>query len=363
MAVLKKALYNCFKIIFLISLIHYFITNPLEKAIVYTTVANTEDIRRPEKYCHGVSSLQCIGMPSGHSEIAVIVCAFLWKLNVLRIDVAAAIILLVGAQRIYADRHSVAQVLTGFGSGSLYATLYLFLYSRYSIMTALTVAVVIPVVASVILTVNINAKLSEPTPAWVDPTLLSIIDKKKNASYFNKYMQTIAPVGESRLALYYSWKQVEEKGDMLISKLKNRSFDIIVGIKTGGAILASYMHSKMTDKKLYFVKSKSDKSENPLVIAYERGIINKRYKTDLVEGIDDDISNKTVLLVDETISSGQTILFIKKYLEELKNVKHIIIATIDVRSTVFKHIEIDDYDSVYCSKTEYVAVWPWGYDN
>lgn len=230
-------------------------------------------------------------------------------------------------------------------------------------MTALTAAVVIPVVASVILTVNTNARVSEPTPMWVDSTLLPIIDKKKNTSYFNKYMQTVHPVGDSRFTVYYSWKQVEDKADMLISKLKNRSFDIIVGIKTGGAILASYMHSKMPDKKLYFVKSKSDKSETPFVIAYERLIIDKKFKTELVEGIDDDISNKTVLLVDETVSSGQTILFIKKYLEELKKVKHIIIATIDVRLPAFKHIEIDDYDSVYCSKTEHVSVWPWGYDN
>ena len=352
MAPIKKSLYMPIAVIVVVSIIHYFITNPLEKALVYTEAP----IRRPQPRCADSYSLSCMGMPSGHSEIAVIVCALLWKLNLLQPPLAATIILLMGLQRIYSKMHTVSQVITGFATGAIYAMLYMPFTNRPLIIALL--AALIPAALSVLLTYSINRRLQVPTPSWLDPRLLPIVEKKMNATFFNKYMESFASISDSQMAPFYSWEVLEEKTNSLIEKIKG-PVDIIVGIKSGGAIIASYMHSKMPQTKLYYLKSKTDKSENPLIWGYEEAINQKRTIT-LVEGIDDDISNKNVLLVDEVIDSGRTMLFAKEYLENTKKVKHVTIAAICIAPK--GQAVVDKYDSVYGS-TERATIWPWGYDN
>jgi len=339
-------------VIVIISIIHFFITNPLEKALVYSEVP----IRRPQPQCTDSYSLLCMGMPSGHSEIAVIVCGLLWKLKIIDPPLAITIILLTGAQRIYSKMHTLSQVMAGFTTGTLYALLYTF-YNRPSII--LLLAVLIPATLSVALTYNINRRLQVPTPSWLDPRLAPIVDKKMNATILNKYIYSMASISDSHVAPFYTWATLEEKTDSLIQKIKG-PVDVIVGIKSGGAIIASYMHSKMPQTKVYYLKSKTDKSENPLVWGYEESI-NKKRSITLVEGIDDDISGKNILLVDEVIDSGRTMLFAKEYLENTKKVKHVTIAAICVASR--GQAVVDKYDSIYGSKTELASIWPWGYDN
>jgi len=297
-----------------------------------------------------------MGMPSGHSEIIVIICALLWKLNLLQPPLAAAIILLMGAQRIYSKMHTVSQVAVGFATGALYAMLYMPFTNRPLIIALL--AALIPPVLLVLLTYSINRRIQVPTPSWLDPRLAPIVEKKMNASLFNKYLYSMSSISNMSMSPFYSWKVLEEKTDGLIQKIKG-PVDIIVGIKSGGAIVASYMHSKMPQTKLYYMKSKTDKSENPLIWGYEEAINKKRTIT-LVEGIDDDISDKNILLIDEIIDSGRTILFAKEYLENTKKVKHVTIAAICIAPK--GQAVVDKYDSVYGS-TECTSIWPWGYDN
>jgi adenine/guanine phosphoribosyltransferase-like PRPP-binding protein len=356
-------------IISIISLIHYFITNPLEKALVYTETPDTRQIRRPKKECSDKSSLECIGMPSGHSEVVVILCLLLWNLKIIKSYTAAAIIFIVGMQRIYDTQHTLVQVITGWNIGLIYAFAYIYTWNTYNKINTLLISIIIPIIYSLLLTYRIDKKIHEPTPQWVDPKLSSIIKKKQETSYINKYMYSILPIYSLNFAPYYSWKRLEEVSDKMIDKLQTKSIDVIVGIKSGGAIIASYFHSKMPQTQLYYFKSKRNKgsddtngSTNIISDLVENLVLNKKYYMTVIEGIDADISNKNVLLLDETIESGQSMLFAKNYLETVKNVKHVTIAAINIHSK--KEIfNIDDYDSIYYSKTENVTIWPWGYDN
>ena len=361
----KKYTFIDFIIVCIISIVHITLTNSLEKAIVYAKTDDTSSIRRPEKRCPGDSSLGCIGMPSGHSEVAVIVSLLLWNLRVIKPWVAAIIIVLVGLQRVYGIKHTMNQVIAGWSIGAAYALLYIYLWDHQGKMTTLLVSAIIPLILATLLTYIIDKKIHEPLPKWVDPSLVPMIKTKQDASYLNKFMYSVLPVFVMNFSPFYSWKRLEEVSDRVIEKLKDKKIDVIVGIKSGGAIVASYFHAKIPGTKLYYFKSKKigDRSKtNVISDLLEKALRNKKYDMTVLEGIDADISNKNVLLLDETIESGQSILFAKNYLETVKNVKHVTIGTININTT-YSNFNIDEYDSVYYSKTENVTIWPWGYDN
>ena len=82
----------------------------------------------------------------------------------------------------------------------------------------------------------------------------------------------------------------------------------------------------------------------------------------VVEGIDNDISGKNILLLDETIESGQSMMFAKDYLIKEKHVANVTLATVNINNKNIKSM-IDIDSIIYYSKTENVTVFPWGYDN
>lgn len=360
--------YNYYNILFIavIFLFHYVLINPLEKCIVYG-ISDTEAIRRPERNCRNSSSLECLGMPSGHSECVVIVCLLLYKLNLLSLPLSLVIIVLIGLQRVYASRHTIQQVLAGWSVGLLYSTLYLYIWSQYSIVYSVTMSLGITIVLIISFTRIIDTKVHEPVPNWVSPELLPIVKKKQNVPYSVKILCTLAPIFFHRMAPFYSWSRLEDVLDNLLEKI-GRDFDVIVGVKSGGAIIASYIHTKVPDVPMYFLKLKRlNTKENTSAVRMLQEIVHKNilYTKDVFEvseGITADISNRRVLLLDETIASGQTILFAKEYLEKEKHVASVTLATVNIHNVNVKSYIKDD-DIIYYSKTEKVAIFPWGYDN
>ena len=342
----------------LIGCVHFIIINPIEKMLVYT-YADVPEIRRPNKECEGVSNLRCLGMPSGHSETVVVLCLILYKLKIISLPVCGAIIGIIGLERVYAIRHTISQVLAGWGVGFLYSMMYLRLWNKKSGWMAFAASVVFAFILSLILTIEIDRRVHEPVPEWVDPSLLPIIKKKQEATFMIKYTTTMVPLGKHNLVAFYNWSQLERMLDGLIDKIHSKKieFDIIVGIKSGGAIISSYIQSKMPNKQLYFLKSKREYGDNIYMDAYNKNILERTEKMVIVEGIDDNISNKSVLLLDELLYSGQTMQFIKEYLYNEKKVKHVSCAVISSPETAVSK------DILYYSNIEYGIVWPWGYDN
>jgi membrane-associated phospholipid phosphatase len=97
-------------------LIHYTIINPAEKQAVRTLSGDAIWAKRPtgEPY----------GMPSGHAETAAVLAYLMYKKGLINGWACAAIITLIGLQRIVYNRHTLLQVIVGTCLGLLYAHIY-----------------------------------------------------------------------------------------------------------------------------------------------------------------------------------------------------------------------------------------------
>ena len=97
-------------------LLHASIINPSEKQIVRTLSNNAIWAKRPtgEPY----------GMPSGHAETFAVLSYLMYKKGIISGWGCAAIITLVGLQRIFYNRHTLLQVVAGTCLGLLYAHIY-----------------------------------------------------------------------------------------------------------------------------------------------------------------------------------------------------------------------------------------------
>ncbi len=108
----------------IILLIHFSLMNPLSKLLAFSVLGKNPVIQRPRDECANTYSFYCLGMPSGHSEIAALASALLYMFHYISLPVAAIIALLFGLQRIYAKMHTVLQVLVGWSIGLLFALVY-----------------------------------------------------------------------------------------------------------------------------------------------------------------------------------------------------------------------------------------------
>jgi hypoxanthine phosphoribosyltransferase len=301
-------------------------------------------------------------MPSGHSEAAALVCGLLYSTGILSFPVAATLTILFGLQRIYANRHTPKQVLVGWSLGILYAILYSQFMMKKSRWVPVGIAFTIVVTLTLILAVRVNAIVNSPVPSWLDPDLKSIVKTKQNANLFNKYIYTLAPLINSSMCPVYTWSKVESRMDTLLAAIEPP--DAIVGIKSGGAILASYAKSKMPTTPTYYVKAKkailNGSDANLFVEAYHRNVAkDMKYSFRMVEGITDSLEGKTVLLLDETVETGDTLAFVKEYLEKEKKVKRVAIGVLNMR----KISDMSRMNPYVASPRENITVWPWGYDN
>ena len=97
-------------------LLHAAIINPSEKQIVKTLSGDAIWTRRPT----GVP----YGMPSGHAESFTVLSYLLYKKGIISGWGCTFIIILVGLQRIFYNRHTLLQVLAGTCLGLLYGYMY-----------------------------------------------------------------------------------------------------------------------------------------------------------------------------------------------------------------------------------------------
>lgn len=97
-----------------------------------------------------------------------------------------------------------------------------------------------------------------------------------------------------------TWQQYQQSIHALCSKMEDTEFDYILGIFQGGYIVAQSIADFYPDVKIGGIKA-----------GEENGI----FFTDEICG-DRDLSGKRVLLVDEVVESGNTLIFCKKMLTE-----------------------------------------------
>lgn len=328
-------------------LIHYFITNVFEKILVQQYIVES---KRPDSEEERHTS--SLGMPSGHVETTTILCLILVFYNVISIQLAIFIIIAMAFQRVLSERHTPEQTIMGFVMGLFYAGIYTYTgVSFYSI--------VILFVINLILIALIEAKVvskMKNVPEWVDKELLTTIEKKQSDKITNFAEIALAPIHHDRI-FYYTYKDLEVDLDIFVEKLKSQRIDCIVGIKTGGAILASYL-AKQMNKPCFFIRpqnkkfmcNKSDFSLVSRTIIYNKDQ-NDKNDMEMCEVITDNIKNKNILLIDETIGSGSTMNAGIDYLYNEKGVAK-------VSSYIF--LKNSKFNSVI---NDTIHLWSWGFDN
>lgn len=228
--------------------------------------------------------------------------------------------------------HDLQQILVGFLFGLILSLIY------YKLNSISLIIIFIIIYFNILIYLIIN-KIdyyiqNEPIPEWVDKSLYEILEKKKNINYIYKCFYLIMGYFINNPVIFCSWKEIENNLDIIINKikLKNIKIDIVIGIKTGGAILSKYIANKL-NIPYDFIKISHDKNKC-IKSSYEE--INfhlskniKNYDMIICEDIKIDIENKNILLVDELIFTGKTINFISNYLINNKKANNINVACIN----------------------------------
>lgn len=93
------------------------------------------------------------------------------------------------------------------------------------------------------------------------------------------------------------WKNFEQEIAALSHKI-DAPFDIIVGVVRGGVVPARMLSSRLGVKKMYCISVEKDGNERKVVTE-----------------INEDIDGKKILLIEDMLETGQSLVVAKKYLE------------------------------------------------
>ena len=255
--------------------------------------------------------------------------------------------------------HTLNQVLVGIFLGFVYGNIYN--TSNYSIF----IIIIIGFICTCLTIIKIdNIIKKEKIPHWVSQEMHLLIKKKQNISYLYKISHIYANC-TVLYSVFISWNKLEYMMDIIINQIqqfeiKNSiKFDVIVGIKTGGAILSDYISNKLNIKN-YKIKMKKNcnYSNNTFkktiyALAFKRIYNNPIYQ--ICEDINDNISNYNIILIDETISTSFTIKNVYNYLIQIKKVKYV------YQQCIFINNIKPEYN--YIVYNNIPTIFPWGYDN
>ena len=349
-------------IIFIIFLYHSFIQNKLEK-LFCQNFFNNDSIKRPLKNCnHNLyTSLNCIGMPSGHAEVATIIFLLLYFYKFISLTVCIILILLISMQRVITNMHTIQQVIVGIILGFFYFKYYSIMdCSMYSLLPVM----ILGLLFVIFIIYKIDKKLQEPIPEWVDPVMYDSIKKKMLSPYYIKIL-TIYINAIKQDINFVSWRDIEIYMDDIIKRINKTGikYDAVIGLKTGGAIISDYISKKLNIKnyKIKLTKSEYNCNKKPIDSIFntiKKNLLHIWGNYNVCEGISDNLKGKNIILIDEGIMFGKTIMSATEYLKNDKQVNIIFPATLSISKENYKG---NIYINYVLSKIVYV--WPWGYDN
>jgi hypoxanthine phosphoribosyltransferase len=349
-----------------ISIAHAAIVNKSEKVIMKILFGSNNIINRPLNKCKDSDdfTISCIGMPSGHTEIATIVSLLLSYYDLLPLSIAILTIITVGLQRIVTDMHSIEQVFIGLLFGLVYTDIYITTGTSFKSILLLC-GFMMFLLLIIILYVD-NIIQNDKIPDWVDKKMYDIIERKKNVPFYLKCVSVIIPFIIDDIPLYIDYKTLEIYLDKCITKIKdsNIKYDAIIGIKSGGAIISNYIAKKLNITNYTVKTTKKTNDCNSFDTTFIETVvdyaINKRKDNKLCEGIDDNLENKNIILIDELVLTGATLEFIINYLIKVKKVANIFLLSI---ASSEKFMIINDIKLNYIKDYKYSLIYPWGYDN
>ena len=347
-------------ILLFITLFHGILLNNYEKVFVQSYWG---DYCRPTKQCSKAAgvSVRHLGMPSGHTEVATINAILLMLNGYITAPVALLFIASVGLQRVIFLRHTAPQVFAGLALGLMYSAIYHKLNSvKYSVVFAVCAATLLIAATTIV----VDKKVHQPLPRWVDPALYPLIAKKQSIDKAAKFGHAAALPLYHGLALYCSWENLENNLDGLLAKLDAYDFDAVVGIKSGGAIISNYVATRLRLPN-YYVKcaTNCDKTVTQSLMfflakiwrIYGEDVVNPGYR--VCEPVSADLEGKRVLLLDELVDTGETMLATRDYLLNEKKASKVTMACL-VATGLHAPVE-----GLVAGSSEIYLAWPWGYDN
>ena len=350
-------------LIIIVCVYHYFIQNGLEK-IFNETYFNYEEVKRPLINCSNCldgQPLMCIGMPSGHAETITLLSSLSYLYGFIPLWICLILILGFSGQRITSQMHTFPQVVVGIILGYCYALLYnKFNFSVYSFLIVLSIGLIL----SLLCIYKIDKEINEPIPNWVDPKMIESIKKKQSSPIYSKIGAIYAnAVIQNRT--FISWEQLEKYLDIIIERIRHsgENYDAVVGIKTGGAIISDYISLKLGIPNYKVKISRSNyncnkKPYNAFNDIFDKIIFKKSSEYTICEKIYDDLEGKNIILIDELVSTGLTMIETYKYLKNEKRVNNIYPTTVAFHK---KRYSSDLYINYVIEGT--ILIWPWGYDN
>lgn len=337
-------------------MIHISIYNRFEKELVQLIFKYSSSpflTHRPNKKCNSYisTSIDCQGMPSGHAESITLAFILLSLFKISPIYLSLVIIFIICLQRILWKRHTIYQVIIGILLGCFYAILYFYVWKiDLSLVILLCFILFLTIIIINVLIISYYQE-NQTFPEWVPKNIYSSIDKKqKNNSLMNKFLTYgLTIIYDRKTYGYLSWKDIESILNNLCLRIKYKP-DIIIGIKTGGEILAGYVSKHlntsldfMETQKLFIIKDINNKSDKMKSFAIKLPL-SEFYR------------GKNVLLIDESYSDRDiTIEIAKDYL--FKN------GAVNVEIMVLSIIDkvISNNEKNYITTNKRVAAFPWSF--
>ena len=350
---------------------HYTILNGLEKMLFSQSPIPKEYILRPSEHCANITNeyenkVICLGMPSGHAEIITIISYILYKYKYVSLIFLIVSILVVCIQRIVTKRHTIIQVIIGSIIGVLYGELYFKTkLSAYSIF--ITILFIILISTCLLFLIDSRIKNTK-IPDWVDKKMYKRIKEKQNINIITKLGSIIIPSYDQEHSLFINWDLLEKHLDNIVNKIKgtNIRYDGVVGIKTGGAIISDYISNKLNIPNYKIKVSTVDNNCNKtdfksIKTSTEMYKLNIHKEFMMCETINENLSNKNIILIDETVASGGTIKKSIDYLIDDKKVNEIFACCIYNTYNFNDHRNIKIHSQ---QKPGFMCfILPWGYDN
>lgn len=350
-------------IIILLCLYNYFIQNGLEKTF-FQTYFNYNDVKRPLLRCNNTdicSLLNCIGMPSRHAETASLCLFLLYFYKYIPLWFCFMLIFLFSIQRILVNMHTISQVIVGTFFGLIYALIY-----KYFNLTFIGFIVVfcIGLILTLLSIYKIDNKINKPIPNWVDKSMYESIKTKKNVPLYIK-LECIYINSIIQNRTFISWNELENYLDTIIKNIQKTGikYDAVVGIKTGGAIISDYISLKLgiPNYKIKLTSKEYNCNKKPFYNVYDtikKILTNKKGDYTICEGINDNLEGKNIILIDEIVSTGKTMVESYNYLKEDKHV-YIIYPT----CVAFYKWKYKNNLNINRIIDGTIIIWPWGYDN
>jgi hypoxanthine phosphoribosyltransferase len=211
---------------------------------------------------------------------------------------------------------------------------------------------------------KIDQQVYGPIPEWVDKNMLPSIQKKQNTPLYIKIASLYTnAVLQNRT--FITWSQLEDYLDILITDIKKtgQHYDAVVGIKTGGAIISDYISYKLglpnykikLSSKEYNCNKQYHNTFNDII---KHKILHTESKFNICEGINDNLQGKNIILIDELVSTGETMKESYNYLKEVKHANIVYPACISHYKSNYRG-SLD----IHSVLNGTVLIWPWGYDN